>query len=72
MSGNALDHGCCSKKLILPGERQEDFDQLLQSWLDEYQPENDNFLRLIVYAAEREWYLRRNTLRYNEIEQCLI
>jgi hypothetical protein len=71
MSGNALDHGCCSKKLILPGERQEDFDQLLQSWLDEYQPENNNFLRLIVYAAEREWYLRRNTLRYNEIEQEL-
>jgi hypothetical protein len=68
---NALVHGCCSKKLILPDERQEDFDRLLRTWLDDYQPENETFLRLVVYAAEQEWYLRRNTLRYNQIEQKL-
>ncbi len=44
-SGNASTHGVLSKKLILPGESQEQFDEVWNGWWTEYEPEG--------YAEER-------------------
>ena len=37
-SSNATTHGGTSEKLIVPGERREDFDALLHDLLAEYAP----------------------------------
>jgi hypothetical protein len=61
-SRNAFRHGGCSDKhLILPTEKQEDFDNLLQYWLDHYEctSEDKEDRRFIQHLAEREWQFRR-------------
>ncbi len=63
-SANAVKHGCTSKKLILPGESEEEWIQLEQDWFDEYKPDNANFLSLVRQAAEAEWILNRNLRAY--------
>ena len=38
-SQNARTHGCCSKALLLPGESQDDFDDLHDRWISACQPD---------------------------------
>jgi hypothetical protein len=70
-SRNALKHGLCSKILILPDESQEEFDELLQGWMDDYQPATQAARGLVVRAARAEWLLMRALRRYDEAEQSI-
>ena len=36
---NGLRHGLRARTVILPGEKQEDFDEILAGLQDEYQPQ---------------------------------
>jgi hypothetical protein len=38
-SMNGLRHGLRARTVILPGEKQEDFDEILAGLQDEYQPQ---------------------------------
>ncbi len=68
---NRLTHGCCSEKLILPDEKEEDWNALRQSWLDDYQPDNQTFASMLEQTARAQWFLWRKTRQYNECEQSL-
>ena len=70
-SQNRLAHGCCSESLILPNEKEDDWLQLRQAWIDDYQPDNSTFLSLLVETARAEWFLRRKTREYQKFEQSL-
>jgi hypothetical protein len=70
-SKNSTKHGCCSNKLILPGESQEEYDQLLRGWLDDYEPSTHEAMCLVREACAGQWFLIRNRGRYNEAEQRL-
>jgi hypothetical protein len=56
-SQNSLNHGFNSKRIVLPGESQEEFDELLASYLDEHQPETPTertFIENMVIARWRQ------------------
>jgi hypothetical protein len=60
-SQNSHTHGLLSKKIVLAGESQEEFDALLASFLEEHQPETAterDFIEKMVIARwrqERVW-----------------
>ncbi len=58
-SQNRLDHGFNSKRVVLPGESQEEFDELLASYLDEHQPETPTERTLIETMAVARWRQQR-------------
>jgi hypothetical protein len=58
-SRNSLDHGFNSKRIVLPGESQEEFDQLLASYLDEHHPETPTERTLIENMAVARWRQQR-------------
>ncbi|MFL6351622.1 MAG: hypothetical protein ACJ74Z_07205 [Bryobacteraceae bacterium] len=35
-SQNSTTHGCCSKQPIIKGENEEEFNELLEDWMDDY------------------------------------
>jgi hypothetical protein len=70
-SRNAVTHGCCSKTVILPDESQEEFDQLLEDWLDDYQPTHHAHRVLVEKAVRELWFMMRNTNRYAAFELSL-
>ncbi len=70
-SRNSTTHGCCSKQAIIQGESEEEFNQLLEDWLLDYQPEDSVQRSFVEQAVHAQWVLRRNTNRYNEFEQSL-
>jgi hypothetical protein len=51
-SRNALTHGGTSEKLIVPGERREDFDALLNNLLAEHSPETPDARNLVDPIAK--------------------
>jgi hypothetical protein len=68
-SQNATKHGCCSNKLILPDEDEQEWKDLKQGWLDTYQPQTHAGLTLVCEVAVAQWLLLRARRRYNEAEQ---
>ncbi len=55
-SQNSFKHGACSKTLIQPGEREEDWLLLLKIWTDRYQPEENTLLyTFVLKTAQAEW-----------------
>ena len=70
-SRNALTHGGTSEKLIVPGERQEDFDTLLNNLLEEYAPETPDARNLVEDAALARWFLWRRQRAFNSVEAAL-
>jgi hypothetical protein len=56
---NSLNHGFNSKRVVLPGESQEEFDELLASYLDEHQPETPTERTLIENMAVARWRQQR-------------
>jgi hypothetical protein len=60
-SRNATRHGLCSSTLIIAGETEEDWENLLASWLTEYQnpPENSVLYTFVVKTAQAEWFRQR-------------
>ncbi len=58
-SQNRLAHGFNSKRVVLPGESQEEFDELLAAYLDEHQPETPTERTLIENMAIARWRQQR-------------
>jgi hypothetical protein len=58
-SRNSLNHGFNSKRVVLPGESQEEFDQLLTAYLDEHQPETPTEHTFIENMAIARWRQHR-------------
>jgi hypothetical protein len=58
-SQNSRTHGLLSKKVVLAGESQEEFDELLASFLDEHQPKTATERDLIERMATARWRQER-------------
>jgi uncharacterized protein (DUF2132 family) len=58
-SMNALRHGLRARTVVVPGERQEDFDQIHDGLQGLYQPENPAEQHLVDQAAIAQWKLVR-------------
>ncbi|HEY1213475.1 MAG TPA: hypothetical protein VGE93_07560 [Bryobacteraceae bacterium] len=58
-SQNARTHGCTSRTMILPGERQEDYDLLVADWLHDYGPQVATAYELVVQTAQAHWFYLR-------------
>jgi hypothetical protein len=58
-SGNATIHNGCSERLIVEGERLEDFHALIASLVDHYQPANSHEQSLVEDLAHGRWFLWR-------------
>jgi len=58
-SMNNLRHGLRASTLILPHEKQEDFDEILAAIQQEYQPQSDSEHFLVKQAATARWNLLR-------------
>ncbi len=67
-SKNSFKHGCRSHVVILPGEHQQDFDDLYNRWNDAYQPDSSAAAELLEQLVLNKWFLLRNERRYSEIE----
>jgi hypothetical protein len=58
-SANATIHNGCSERLIVEGERLEDFHALVASLIDHYQPANPHEQSLVEDLAHGRWFLWR-------------
>ncbi len=58
-SRNALKHGMTAASFVLPGESEQDFEELLQAHRDTYQPANAVEMNLVETMALARWRLRR-------------
>lgn len=67
-SQNATTHGGTSQKLILAGERQEDFDALLAALLVEFTPATEGDRDVVEDAALARWSVWRKQRAFNAIE----
>jgi hypothetical protein len=67
-NNNALTHGGTSRKLILPGENQADFESLLADLQAEYQPETPQHRLFLEQLAMGHWFLWRRQRACNAIE----
>jgi len=56
---NNLRHGLRARTIILPGEKQEDFDEIHAGLHDQYQPQNPAEQHLVDQAAIAQWKLAR-------------
>jgi hypothetical protein len=70
-SRNATTHGGTSEKLIVPGERPEDFGALFHNLLEEYSPETPDARNLVEDAALARWFLWRRQRAFNSVESAL-
>jgi hypothetical protein len=70
-SQNSVTHGCCSHIVLLPGENQQDLDDLYNRWIDAFQPDSTAAFELIEELVLSKWFLLRNERRYSEVEQHL-
>jgi len=70
-SSNATTHGGTSEKLIVPGERREDFDALLHDLLAEYVPATVQARNLVEDAALARWFVWRKQRAYNAVESAI-
>jgi len=58
-SANATIHNLCSERLIVEGERLEDFRALVANLVDHYQPANPHEQSLVEDLAHGRWFLWR-------------
>ncbi len=58
-SMNALRHGLTGKALVLTNESESQFNALMQSYIDRFQPEDDVEMDLIDQIVAAQWRLRR-------------
>jgi len=67
-SANATIHNGCSEKLIVGGERLEDFYALVASLVDHYQPADTHEQALVEDLAHGRWILWRRRRAFNSVE----
>jgi hypothetical protein len=70
-SRNATTHGGTSEKLIVAGERREDFDALLEELLAEFAPATVHACGLVEDAAIARWLLWRKQRAYHAVESAI-
>jgi len=58
-SMNALKHGLCSRKPLIPGENEAEFCQFAADWVDELRPEGPHQSLCAEQAILSAWQLRR-------------
>ncbi len=58
-SQNSLKHGLTGKAIVLTNESQQQFDELHQAYVHEFQPESTLEMDLIDQMAAAQWRLRR-------------
>jgi hypothetical protein len=58
-SRNSLRHGFTARSVVLPTESQEDFQSLLDSYVDQFDPQGGVEMDLIQTMAAARWRLRR-------------
>jgi hypothetical protein len=58
-SMNNLRHGLRARTIILPGETQEEFDEILAGLQQEYQPQSSSEHYFVKEAAVAQWMLGR-------------
>ena len=59
MAANPLRHGLTSKHVLIPGENQADFDELLEHLRSVYMPATPREHVLLTEMAENNWRLLR-------------
>src|ERR1700691_2554117 len=69
-SDNATTHGGTSQKLIVAGEQQEDFTNLLSGLLAEYSPVTTSAHLLVEDFAHAQWFLWRRIRASNSAEHA--
>jgi hypothetical protein len=67
-SVNATTHNGCSQKLIVEGERLEDFHALVASLVDHYQPADPHEQSLVEDLAHGRWFLWRRQRAFTSVE----
>jgi hypothetical protein len=67
-SRNSLRHGFAAKSVVLPTESQEDFQALLDSYVDQFDPQGGVEIDLVETMAAARWRL----LRISNIETALL
>ena len=67
-SVNATTHNGCSEKLIVEGERIEDFHKLIAGLVDHYQPAGPHEQSLVEDLAHGRWILWRRQRAFNGVE----
>lgn len=70
-SQNARTHGLTSRRLILPGENEEEFAELREMWLAQFPPESQAETAMVEQLARNDWFRQRAERRYLEIEDRL-
>ncbi|MBL8215928.1 MAG: hypothetical protein JNK87_34720 [Bryobacterales bacterium] len=58
-SRNSLKHGLYSRKIVLATENKGEYDALVASFLDSYQPANFEEHDLVIDMAHARWRIRR-------------
>jgi hypothetical protein len=58
-SQNAIRHGLSAKSVVLPTESGEQFQLLLDSYIDQFHPQTPVETELVVLMAAARWRLRR-------------
>lgn len=56
---NALKHGLSAKTVVLPGESQDEYDAILNEYLDEFQPQSIAERDAVEQLATAKWRARR-------------
>ncbi len=68
---NAVKHGCRAKTVILPGEKQSDFDATWERWMAEFKPDTDAGVHFVEQIVLNDWFFQRTLKRYNQMEEKL-
>ena len=56
---NALKHGLSAKTVVLPGESHDEYDAILNEYLDEFQPQSIAERDAVEQLATAKWRARR-------------
>src|SRR5579862_853096 len=67
-STNATIHNGCSERLIVEGERLEDYQNLVASLVDHYKPNDPTEEALVNDLAHGRWILWRRRRAFNGVE----
>ncbi|HMF75203.1 MAG TPA: hypothetical protein VK604_06035 [Bryobacteraceae bacterium] len=70
-SKNSTKHGCCSKRLLLPEENPEEWEQLKAGWLQEYDTSSPTSLLLVMQAAEAQWQQIRARNCFSDVQYAI-
>jgi len=66
---NSVKHGSCAETLILPGESEDDWSDLLRKWTGRYHPaENTLEYDFVLKTAQAEWTRIRCERNYSNFQ----